>query len=111
MIQIFCPSFQENEGLYRFTPISLPAALSMVESQGGPSALHWRHTYPAIRHLLRGAGMSLRANVDQGSTVKKTPAMAAGDAALWFRPVGRVDLQSRGLTAADFKIVRIDRLE
>jgi len=112
LLHVFCPSFPAPGGVYSFEPIDAPEAVKRIQA-AGVSSLRWRHTWPAVRHLLRGLGLDIRANVDQGATVKRSPPFDVGQSqsALIFKPVGRADLKSKALEAADFEIVFVVRLE
>ena len=110
LLHVFCPSFPAPGGVYSFEPIDAHEAVKRIQT-AGVASLRWRHTWPAVRHLLRGLGLDIRSNVDQGATVKRSPPFDVGQSALIFKPVGRADLKSKALEAADFDIVFVVRLE
>ena len=103
MILVFCPSFPENDGLFSFKTVDLAEALEVIKSNGGPEQLRWRHKFRAIKYVLRGQGLSIRSNVDQGSVVQNLVPFEVGDHGLLFRPLNRPDLKSDQLTESDFK--------
>ena len=126
-IHIFCPTFPESLGTFKMEPVEFNEVHQIVSSgfskrnstADAPERMHWRHSFPAVKHMLLSSGFIIESDIDRKGSLSRER-MAVGDVGIVFRGnsrfgsdgkfIGKADLKDRNAQPEDFTFTLVERI-